>query len=108
MPSKLATSPIARMRGSEVWQPVVDQHAAARVDVEVRRAGELVARAHADGEDHDVGALVGAVAELEAGDLARAVRVQAGGDGLGLHRDAARLDEPPQRVAAAEGRAAPT
>ena len=44
----------------------VDDHAAARIDLEVGGAGELVARSHPDGEDDDIRVGVVAVAELEA------------------------------------------
>jgi hypothetical protein len=44
---------------------LVDEHAAARMHVELSIARQLVARPHADGEDHDVCALERPVLELE-------------------------------------------
>ena len=70
--------------------------------VEVGGTRELVPRAHADREHDDIRPLVGAVPELESGDLPRAVRIETGRAGAGLDADAATFDQSLEGVSAAE------
>src|SRR5690606_7003799 len=59
--------------------------------------GELVARPHADGEDDQVRGLLGAVEEGDGAGLPVGAGEHGGGAGVGVHGDAAGLDEAAQR-----------
>ena len=70
MPPYRATSPMAKMSGSEVRKLVVDDDAAALADHQAAGAGQIVARLDAGRDDDHVDVELGAVGEGHAFDLA--------------------------------------
>src|SRR5699024_60088 len=82
---------------------VVDDDAAARADLELHRAAELVTGPHARRQDDDVDVEPPTVGEVEASDGARAARgAHPGGRRVAADRDPEVVDEPLERLAAAE------
>ena len=94
-----ATSPIAKIDSSLVVHASSAMTPPRSPSSRPGLPRELVPRAYAGREDHDVGRDLVAVGELHAGDLAVAAGPQLGGRGGRTHRDAELLDDPAQRAA---------
>ena len=103
MPSKFATSPMARMRGSEVWHPAsISTPPRGCTSSSAPRASSSRGRTPTVKTTTSV-ALVGAVAELEPGDLTRRDRGRAGSCSCrSCTRMPRALDQPLEGVAAAQ------
>ena len=88
-----------RVRGAA---RVVDDDAAAGARGQAGRAGQLVARPHPGRDDDDVHVEAAAVGEVQPPDRAAPVDPHPLGRGADPHGDAEGVDEPAQRLAAAE------
>ena len=97
-----ATSPTAEMSRSLVRQVSSTTIAAARADLEARRAAQLVARPHARGDHDDVRVDPAAVGQVQPAHAAAPVRADLRGHRVEADPDTEVVDEPPQRLAAAE------
>ena len=97
-----ATSPTAEMSRSLVRQVSSTTIAAALADLEARRAAQLVARPDARGDHDDVRVDPATVGQVQTTHATAPVRADLRGHRVEPDTDAELVDQPPQRLAAAE------